>query len=108
MATDESIIDLAEKRDKLMEKANKLSKEVDSMEKKAEEIDLYITENCTHPKEHVRLKRFNNSIPQKTFWLCKICYQEVCNDDDHEERLDSISDFLDEILSEMPVKVIRK
>lgn len=99
------IIKLAERRDKKLKRANDLYLKSQELEEEAEEIDQKISDNCHHPKSHHKLKRFTNSVPQKTMWLCTLCYQTIGDNKTEEEAITSL---FEEIFLEMPESISPK
>ena len=82
-----NLIKAIETRDKKLARANKLNLQAMKLEEEAENIDLDISEHCTHPKQYLKLKRFSDAIPQKTMWLCTACYQSVDHDPGAKEQM---------------------
>lgn len=102
-----NILAMAEKRDKKLARANKMYLDAIKLENVAIKLDQEISNNCTHPKSHVKLKHFTNDIPQKTMWLCKICY--TCIDYNAEKAAkekgksdNKAEELFDEIWEEIP------
>lgn len=102
------VLQLAEKRDKKLKIANQLFLRMKKLEVDAEELDMIITDTCNHPKEHLKLKHFTEErtiFPQKTMWLCTICYQAVDFDPKEKEKaLKKSVDLLKEAWDEIPTK----
>lgn len=101
------VLKAMELRDKKLEQANKLFIRMQKLEDQAEDLDFKITEHCDHPKTHLKLKRFTNEVPQKTHWLCTVCYQSV------EVRVknkikDNVENTFEEIADELPSEALSK
>ncbi len=105
-----SIHKLAKRRDSLMRKANEYFKKMRRLEAEAEKLDEYITNNCTHPREYLKLKQFTKEIPQKSIWLCKLCFQgvEVGCSKNKKEVESNIEATFEDVFNEIPTEAIRK
>ena len=98
------VLKLAEQRDNKMRRANEHFKKMKKLEEAAVKLDLKISEECTHPSDKRKLKRFSSGIPQKTFWLCTVCYQEIESSVQKQKKIKSIEDTFAEIFKELPAE----
>lgn len=98
------ILQLAKARDKKLAEGNKHYLKMKELEDQAESIDLKILEECYHPSEHLKVREFTNSIPQKTIWLCTMCYQAIDLDPQEveKERSKKVKTLFEDIWKEMP------
>lgn len=108
MAKKIDVLKLVEKRDKKLKKANEHYIKMRELEYQAENLDTEISNFCDHPKEHLKISYFTEGIPQKSMWMCKLCYQAV--DFNHakvkEAKLTKEVDFLREAWSEIPTEYL--
>jgi len=109
MAKKIDVLKLVERRDKKLKRANEYYIKMRKLEDEAENIDIKISNVCDHPKEHLKLSHFLEGIPQKTMWMCKLCYQAVdLNPKTKEEKLMKEVEFLKEVWAEIPTKYIQQ
>jgi hypothetical protein len=110
MAKKIDVLKLVEKRDKKLRRANDYYIKMRKLEYEAENLDIEISNFCDHPKEYLKLSYFADGIPQKSMWMCKLCYQAV--DFNHKEakevRLTKEVDFLKEVWAEIPTEHLIK
>jgi hypothetical protein len=103
------VLKLAKIRDKKLERANDYFQKMRKLEDEAEDIDMEITETCDHPQDHLKLKHFSDDSPQRTFWLCTVCYQSVEYDPNKkEEKMQEIVDDLYLTWDTLPIEALRK